>query len=80
MYEFYFKLLGYRGEIKYEVQLVVSGIDNYWYQKLKLFDHLLAVCSYKRMDHIQYISSYYNIQNYINTWSDHWRSYDDKRD
>jgi hypothetical protein len=27
-----------------------------------------------------YVSLYYSIQYYINTWSGHWRSYGNKRD
>jgi hypothetical protein len=32
------------------------------------------------MDYTQYVSPYYIIQYYINTWSGRWRSYGNKRD
>jgi hypothetical protein len=62
----------------------MTGIDNCWCQKLQLTsipcDYLLAVCLFRRLDYTQYVSPYYIIQYYINTWSDHWRSYGNKRD
>jgi hypothetical protein len=70
--------------MKYEIELAMTEIDNYWCQKSQLTgiscDHLLAVCSFRRLDYTQYVSSYYTIQYYINTWSSHWRSYGNKRD
>jgi hypothetical protein len=45
-----------------------------------LCDHLLAIYSFRRLDYTQYVTPYYNIKYYINTWSDHWRSYGNKRD
>jgi hypothetical protein len=72
------------GEIKYEVELAMTGIGNCWCQKPQLTgilcDHLLVVCSFRRLDYTQYVSPYYTIQYYINTWSGHWRSYDNKLD
>jgi hypothetical protein len=71
-------------EMKYEVELAMTGIGNCWCQKPQLTgipcDHLLAVCSFRRLDYTQYVSPYYTIQYYINTWSGHWRSYGNKRD
>jgi hypothetical protein len=70
--------------MKYEVELAMMEISNYWCQKPQLIsiscDHLLVVCSFRRLDYTQYVSSYYIIQYYINTWSGHWRSYDNKWD
>jgi hypothetical protein len=70
--------------MKYEVELAMTRIDNYWCQKLQLTgipcDYLLVVCSFKRLDYTQYISQYYTIQYYINTWSGYWRSYGNKWD
>jgi hypothetical protein len=70
--------------MKYEVELAMTGIDNCWCQKPQLTsiscDHLLAVCSFRRLDYTQYVSPYYTIQYYINTWSGHWRNYGYKRD
>jgi SWIM zinc finger len=72
------------GEIKYEVELAMIRIDNYWCQKSQLTgipcDHLLAVCLFRRLDYTQYVSPYSNIKYYINTWSGHWRSYGNRRD
>jgi hypothetical protein len=72
------------GEIKYEVELAMMEIDNCVRQKSQLTgiscDHLLVVCSFRRLDYTQYVSPYYTIQYYINTWFGHWRSYDNKRD
>jgi hypothetical protein len=71
-------------EMKYEVELAMTEIGNYWCQKPQLTgipcDHLLVVCSFRRLDYTQYVSPYYIIQYYINTWSGHWRSYDNIRD
>jgi hypothetical protein len=71
-------------EIKYEVELAMMGISNCWCQKPQLTgipcDHLLAVCSFRRLDYTQYVNPYYIIQYYINTWSGHWRSYGNKQD
>jgi hypothetical protein len=65
--------------MKYKVELVMTGIGNCWCQKPQLIDipcdHLLAVCSFRRLDYTQYVSQYYTIQYYINTWSGHWHSY-----
>jgi hypothetical protein len=70
--------------MKYEVELAMTGIGNCWCQKLQLTgiscNHLLVVCSFRRLDYTQYISPYYIIQYYIKTWSGHWRSYGNKRD
>jgi hypothetical protein len=70
--------------MKYEVELAMTGIGNCWCQKPQLTgipcDHLLVVCSFRRLDYTQYVSPYYIIQYYINTWSVHWRSYGNKRD
>jgi hypothetical protein len=70
--------------MKYEVELTMTWIGNYWYQKSQLTDipcdHLLVVCSFRRPNYTQYVSLYYTIKYYINTWSGHWRSYDNKRD
>jgi hypothetical protein len=41
---------------------------------------VIDVCSFRRLDYTQYVSPYYIIQYYINTWAGHWRSYDNKRD
>jgi hypothetical protein len=72
------------GEMKYEVELAMTEIDNYWCQKPQLTgipcDHLLVVCSFRMLDYTQYVSPYYTIQYYINTWSGHWRSYGNKQD
>jgi hypothetical protein len=32
------------------------------------------------LNYTQYVSPYYTIQYYINTWSGHWRSYGNRRD
>jgi SWIM zinc finger len=70
--------------MKYEVELAMAGIDNCWCQNPQLTgipcDHLLAVCLFRRLDYTRYVSPYYTIQYYINTWSGHWRSYDNKQD
>jgi hypothetical protein len=70
--------------MKYEVEIAMMRIGNYWCQKPQLTgiscDHLLVVCSFRRLDYTQYVSPCYTIQYYINTWSDHWRSYGNKRD
>jgi hypothetical protein len=72
------------GEMKYEVELAMIGIGNCWCQKPQLTDipcdHLLVVCSFRRLDYTQYVSPYYIFQYYINTWSGHWRSYGNIRD
>jgi hypothetical protein len=63
--------------MKYELKLAMTGVGNYCCQKWQLIDipcdHLLAVCSFRRLDYTQYASPYYIIQYYINTWSGHWR-------
>jgi hypothetical protein len=70
--------------MKYEVELAMIGIVNYWCQKPQLTDitcdNLLIVCSFRRLDYTQYVSPYYIIKYYNNIWSDHWRSYDNRRD
>jgi hypothetical protein len=70
--------------MKYEVELVMTKIDNCWCKKPQLTDilcdNLLIVCSFKKLDYTHYVSSYYVIQYYINTWSDHWGNYDNRRD
>jgi hypothetical protein len=70
--------------MKYDFELAMMGISNCWCQKSQLTDilcdHLLVVCSFRSLDYTQYVSPYYTIQYYINTWSGHWRSYDNKRD
>jgi hypothetical protein len=70
--------------MKYEIELAMTEIGNCWCQKPQLTDisrdHLLDVCSLIRLDYTQYVSPYYTIQYYINTWSGHWRSYGNKRD
>jgi hypothetical protein len=62
----------------------MTGIGNCWCQKPQLigitYDHLLVVCSFRRLNYTQYVSPYYTIQYYINTWSGHWRSYGNRRD
>jgi hypothetical protein len=62
----------------------MTKIGNYWRQKPQLTgipcDHLLAICSFRRLNYTQYVSPYYIIQYYINTWSGHWRSYDNRQD
>jgi hypothetical protein len=62
----------------------MTGIGSCWCQKPQLTDilcdHLLAVCSFRRLDYTQDVSPYYTIQYYINTWSGHWRSYGNKKD
>jgi hypothetical protein len=62
----------------------MTEIGNYWCQKSQLTgiscDHLLDVCSFKRLDYTLYVSPYYTIQYYINIWSGHWHSYGNKRD
>jgi hypothetical protein len=61
--------------MKYEVELAMTEIDNYWCQKPQLtgisYDHLLTVCSFRKLDYTQYVSPYYIIQYYINTWYGH---------
>jgi hypothetical protein len=42
-------------------------------------DHVLAVLSFRNLDSTQYVSKYYSIDNYINTWSGLFNSYGDKR-
>jgi hypothetical protein len=32
-------------------------------------NHVLAVCCSRRLNPIQYVSHYYSISNYVNTWS-----------
>jgi hypothetical protein len=58
-------------EIKYAVELTMMRINNFWCKKSKSTgipcDHLLTICSLKRLDYTQYVSPYYNIQYYINT-------------
>jgi hypothetical protein len=53
----------------------ISGIGNCWCQKLQLTgipcDHLLAVCSFRSLDYTQYVSPYYTIKYYMNTWFGH---------
>jgi hypothetical protein len=70
--------------MKYEVELAMTGIGNCWCQKPQLTgipcDHLLVVCSFRNLVYTQYVSPYYIIQYYINIWSGHWRSYDNKQD
>jgi SWIM zinc finger len=70
--------------MKYEVELAMTRIDNCWCQKPQLNGipcvHLLAVYSFRRLDYTQYVNPYYSIKYYINTWSSHWRSYDNKWD
>jgi hypothetical protein len=70
--------------MKYEVELVMMRIDNCWCQKPQLtgipWDHLLAVCSFRKLDYTHYVSPYYTIKYYINIWSGHWRSYNNRRD
>jgi hypothetical protein len=62
----------------------MTGIGNCWCQKPQLTgipcDHLFVVCSFRKLDYTQYVSPYYTIQYYINIWSGHWRSYDNRRD
>jgi hypothetical protein len=62
----------------------MTEIGNYWCQKPQLTgipcDHMLAVCSFRKLDYTQYVSPYYTIQYYINTWSGHWRSYSNRWD
>jgi hypothetical protein len=71
------------GEIKYEVELAMTGINNCWCHKPQLTgipcDHLIDVCSFGRLDYTQYVSPYYTIQYFINIWSDHWRSYGNRQ-
>jgi hypothetical protein len=70
--------------MKYEVELAMTGIGNYLCQKSQLTgiscDHLLAVCSFRKLNYTQYVSPYYIIQYCINTLSGHWHSYDNRRD
>jgi hypothetical protein len=70
--------------MKYEVELAMTEINNYWCHKSQLTgilcDNLLVVYSFKKLDYTKYVSPYYSIQYFINTWSGHWRSYDNKRD
>jgi hypothetical protein len=70
--------------MKYEVKLSMTGISNCLCQKPQLTnilcDHLLVVCSFRKLNYTQYVSQYYIIQYYINTWSGYWRSYGNKRD
>jgi hypothetical protein len=70
--------------MKYEVELAMTKIDNYWCQKPQLTsipcDHLLVVCSFRMLDYTQYVIPYYTIQYYINTGFGHWRSYGNRRD
>jgi hypothetical protein len=57
--------------MKYEVELAMTRIGNYWCRKPQLigitYDHLLVVCSFRRLDYTQYVNPYYTIQYYINT-------------
>jgi hypothetical protein len=62
----------------------MTEIDNCWCQKSQLTDipcdHLLVICSFRKLDYTQYVSPFYTINYYINTWSGHWRSYGNKQD
>jgi hypothetical protein len=57
--------------MKYDVELAMMEIDNYWCQKPQLTgiscDHLFVICSFRKLDYTQYISPYYSIQYYTNT-------------
>jgi hypothetical protein len=70
--------------MKYEIELAMTGTDNCWCQKSQLAciscNHLLTVCSFKRLDYTQYVSLYCTIKYYINTWSGHWHNYDNSWD
>ena len=43
-------------------------------------NHVLAVCFIRRLQPNDYVSSYYSLQNYINTWSGVFHSFGNERD
>jgi hypothetical protein len=51
--------------MKYEVELAMTEIGNYWCHKLQLIsitcDYLLAVCTFRKLNYTQYVSPYYTI-------------------
>jgi len=67
-------------EIKYEVKLAMMRIGNFWCQKSQLTDiscdYLLIIYLFKILNYTQ--SLVHIIPLFVNTWSDHWRSYDNK--
>jgi hypothetical protein len=61
----------------------MTGIGNCWCQKSQLTgipcNNLLVVYSFRRLNYTLYVNPYYIIQYYLNTWSNHWRSYGNRR-
>jgi hypothetical protein len=61
--------------MKYMVELAMTGIDNCWCQKSQLTGHpmqpLACRLFIQKVEYTQYVSPYYIIKYYINTWSDH---------
>jgi hypothetical protein len=42
-------------------------------------DHMLVVCSFRRLDLSAYVSLYYTLEYFTNTWSDHFQSFRNRR-
>lgn len=72
------KLQGRRGTKKYEVDL--SGDMPICQCQKPQFtgipcNHVLAVCSRLKLDEKAFVSPFYSVQNYVNTWTGDWHSF-----
>ena len=70
--------------MKYDVSFPQEGMPICECQKPQLTgipcNHVLAVCFIRRLQPNDYVSSYYSLQNYINTWSGVFHSFGNERD
>ncbi|XP_078164777.1 uncharacterized protein LOC144559587 [Carex rostrata] len=75
---------GVRGEVRYDVTFPPEGMPICVCRRPQLTgiscNHVLAVCFLRRLNPNDYVSPYYSLQNYINTWSGRFNGFGNKWD
>ena len=78
------KLQKVRGEMTYEVTFSENTMPVCTCQKPQLTgipcNHVLAVCSKRNLNETQYVSPFYSLQAYTNTWTGEWHSFGNETD
>lgn len=70
--------------MKYSVTFPPEGMPTCVCQRPQLTgipcNHVLAVCFFRNLNHNDYVSPYFSLQNYINTWSGEFKGFGNARD